>query len=96
MTDHTRTEKTGGDSIFMFMVIQVEQETVMTAWRLHWGVLESQANILSYVVFIVIRMLNLSVVIICIIVTHCLVFQLWHFILSCLNNCGVIYCFACE
>ena len=33
----------------------------MTAWRLHWGPLESQANILSYVILIVIRMLNLSV-----------------------------------
>ena len=96
MTDHTRTEKIGGDSIFMFVVIQVERETVMTAWRLHWGPLESQANILSYVVFIVIRMLNLSAVIICIIVMYCLVFQLWHFILLCLNNCGVIYCCACE
>ena len=30
MTDHTRTEKIGGDSIFMFVVIQVERETVMT------------------------------------------------------------------
>ena len=80
----------------MFVVIQVERETVMTAWQLRWGVLESQANILSYVVFIVIRMLNLFVVIICIIVMHCLVFQLWHFIVLCLNNCGVIYCFSCE
>ena len=30
-TDHTRTEKVGGDSI-IFVVIQVERETVMTAW----------------------------------------------------------------
>ena len=30
MTDHTRTEKIGGDS-FTFMVLQVERETVMTA-----------------------------------------------------------------
>ena len=96
MTDHTRTEKVGGDSIDLFLVFQVEREAVMTAWRFHWGVLESQANILSYVVFIVILMPNLSVVIICIIVMHCLVFQLWYFILLCLNNCGVIYCFACE
>ena len=26
MTDHTRTEKIGGDSIFMFVVIQVVAE----------------------------------------------------------------------
>ena len=31
MTDHTRTEKIDGDSIFIFVVIQVERETVMTA-----------------------------------------------------------------
>ena len=30
MTDHIRTEKIGGDSIFIFVVIQVERETVMT------------------------------------------------------------------
>ena len=29
MTDHTRTEKIGGDSIY-FVIIQVEQKTVMT------------------------------------------------------------------
>ena len=76
MTDHTRIEKISGDSIFIFVVFQVERETVITAWRLHWGVLEIPANILSYVVFIVICMLNLSVMIICIIIMHCLVFQL--------------------
>ena len=37
VTDHTRTEKIGGDSIFMYVVFQVERETVMTAWRLRWG-----------------------------------------------------------
>ena len=26
---------------FIFVVIQVERETVMTAWRLHWGIRES-------------------------------------------------------
>ena len=36
MTDHTRTEKIGGDSILFFYSPQVERETVMTAWRLHW------------------------------------------------------------
>ena len=30
MTDHTRTEKTGGNFIFIFVVFQVERETVMT------------------------------------------------------------------
>ena len=30
MIDHTRTKKIGGDSIFIFVVIQVERETVMT------------------------------------------------------------------
>ena len=31
MTDHTRTEKIGGDSIFIFEVFRVERETVITA-----------------------------------------------------------------
>ena len=30
MTDHTCIEKIGGDSIFIFVVLQVERETVMT------------------------------------------------------------------
>ena len=30
MTDHTRTKKIDGDSISIFVVIQVERETVMT------------------------------------------------------------------
>ena len=30
MTDHTRTEKIGGNSILIFVVIQIERETVMT------------------------------------------------------------------
>ena len=34
MTDHTRTEKIGGDSIFIFVVFQVERETVMTMFIL--------------------------------------------------------------
>ena len=40
VTDHTRTEKIGGDSIIIFVVFQVERETVMTAWRLRWGLRE--------------------------------------------------------
>ena len=61
MTDHTRTEKIGGDSILIFVVIQVERETVMTAWRLHWGtwrVRPIPSHMLSSMLF---RMLNLSV-----------------------------------
>ena len=49
---------------FIFVVIQVERETVMIAWRLHWGDLESQINVLSYVVFL------LSIVSIRIIIIH--------------------------
>ena len=30
VTNHTRTEKISGDSIFMSVVIQVERKTVMT------------------------------------------------------------------
>ena len=30
MTDHIRTEKIGGDSIYFFVVIQVERKIVMT------------------------------------------------------------------
>ena len=41
MTNHTYTKKIGGDSIALFLVFQVERETVMTAWRLHWGLRES-------------------------------------------------------
>ena len=41
MSNHTYTKKIGGDSIYLFLVFQVERETVMTAWRLHWGLRES-------------------------------------------------------
>ena len=44
----------------------------------------------------VIHMLNLSVVFICVVIMHHSVICLWHFILLCLNNYGVIYCFAYE
>ena len=40
MTDHTRTEKIGGDSIVLFVVIQVERETVMTARKTQLNGLE--------------------------------------------------------
>ena len=41
MSNHTYTKKIGGDSIDLFLVFQVERETVMTVWRLHWGTRES-------------------------------------------------------
>ena len=41
MTDHTRTEKIGGDSILFLVVMSKSwRETVMTDWRLHWGLRE--------------------------------------------------------
>ena len=86
VTDHTRTEKIGGDSILIFVVNQVERETVMTAWRLRWG-LKRVRPILSHMLSsMLFRMLNLSVFI--------LVMYLCHFILLYLNNCVVIYYFA--
>ena len=36
VTDHTRTEKIGGDSIYL-VVIQVERETVMTQCKQQKG-----------------------------------------------------------
>ena len=41
MSNHTYTKKIGGDFIDLFLVFQVERETVMTAWRLRWGIRES-------------------------------------------------------
>ena len=35
VTDHTRTKKIGGDSIFDFVVFQVERETIMTHDIMH-------------------------------------------------------------
>ena len=51
MTDHTRTEKIGGDSIFMFMVNPSRGGKPL--WQIgdSTGDLESQANIKSYVIF---------------------------------------------
>ena len=65
VTDHTRTEKIGGDSIFMFVVIQVERETVMTAWRLRWGFRESDQYFVICLSFMLLRMLNLFVFYFC-------------------------------
>ena len=50
MSDHTLKKKIGGDSIDLFLVFQVERETVMIAWRLHWGLRES-GQLVEYHVF---------------------------------------------
>ena len=51
MSNHTYTKKIGGDSIDLFLVFQVERETVMKVWRLHWRLsrvrLVSQMTILK-------------------------------------------------
>ena len=44
MTDHTRTEKIDDDSIFMFVVIQVERKTVMTPLILYLTVHEKSMD----------------------------------------------------
>ena len=51
MTDHTRTEKIGGDSIFMFVVYLVVAGNRYDSLATPLGTLESQPNIVSYVVF---------------------------------------------
>ena len=70
MTDHTRTEKIGDDSILIFVVIQVERETVMTAWRLHWGYLRVRPILCHMLSSIVIRMFNISIVSLCVVIMH--------------------------
>ena len=61
------------------------RETVMTDWRLHWG-LRGSSHLISHMLSsILLCMLNLSVFI--------FVMYLCHFILLYLNNCMVIYCF---
>ena len=70
MTNHTRTEKIGGDSIFIFVVIQVERETVMAAWRLQLGTLRVRPLLCHMWSSIVIRMFNLSIVSFGVIIMH--------------------------
>ena len=70
VTDHTRTENIGGDSIFMFVVFQVERETVMTAWRLHWGYQRVGPILFHMLSFVVIRMFNLSIVSFDVVIMH--------------------------
>ena len=47
MIDHTRIEKISGDSI-IFVVIQVERETIMTAWWLYWEI-KGLSHLIRYV-----------------------------------------------
>ena len=79
MTDHTRTEKISGDYIYFFgHLSRVGNRYDSLATPL--GTLESQTNILSYVVFVVFCMLNLSVVSIYVVIMHIFfVICLWHF-----------------
>ena len=69
MTDHTRTEKIGGNSIY-FCGHSSRAGNRYDSLATPLGTLESQTNILSYVVFVVFRMLNLSVVSICVVIMH--------------------------
>ena len=88
MIDHTRTEKIGGDSIFMFVVIQVRAENRYDSLTTSLGskrVRPISSHMLSSMLF---RMLDLFV--------FNFVICLLHFVLSCLNNCDVIYCFTCK
>ena len=79
MTDHTRIEKIGGDSIY-FCGNPCRAENHYDSLATPLGMLESQTNILSYVVFVVFRMLNLSIVPICIVIMHIFfVIYLWYF-----------------
>ena len=60
MTDHTRIEKIGGDSIH-FCGQTSRAGNRYDSLMIPLETIESQTNILSYVVFVIFRMLNLSV-----------------------------------
>ena len=67
-----------------FVVFQVEREAVITAWRLHWGLRElGQYRVICCLLCYFTCLIYLFSI---------FVIYLWHFILICLNNCGVIYC----
>ena len=70
MTDHTRTKKIGGDFIYFCGHPKSWRETVMIAWRLHWGLLRVRPILCHMLSSIVIRMFNLSTVSICIVIMH--------------------------
>ena len=54
----------------IFVVIQVERETVMTAWRLHWGHQRVRPIFCHMLSSIIIRMFNLSTLSICVVIMH--------------------------
>ena len=87
MTDHTCTKKIGGDSFYFnghpSQTGNCYDSLVTPLGTQRVGPIFR--DVLSSMLF---HMLDLSV-------SH-LVIYLWHFILLCLNNCGVIYYFACE
>ena len=66
----TPVQKISMATSFIFAVIQVEWETVMTAWRLHWGLRESDQYSCHMLSSVVIRMLSLSIVFVCIVIMH--------------------------
>ena len=78
MTDHTRTEKIDGDSIY-FCGHLSRAENHYDSLATPLGTLESQTNVLSYVIFVIFRMLNLSVVSIWAVIMHIFLICLWHF-----------------
>ena len=54
----------------IFVVIQIEREIVMTAWRLHWEPRESDQYFVICCLLFVIRMLRLSIVSIYVVIMH--------------------------
>ena len=69
MTDHTRTEKIDGNSIY-FCGHPSRAGNCYDSLVTPLGTLQSQTNILSYVVFVIFRMLSLSIVFICVVIMH--------------------------
>ena len=60
MTDHTRTEKIGGDSIFMFVVIQVVVGNRYDSLATPLGNKRVRPILSHMLSFMLLRMLNLS------------------------------------
>ena len=87
MTNHTRTEKIGGDYILFYghpSLAGNRYDSLATPLG-NYRVGPIFRDVLSSILF---HMHDLSV--------SPLVIYLWQFSLLRLNNCGVIYCFACE
>ena len=57
----TPVQKRSVAILFIFVVIQVERETVMTAWQLHWGLRGSSQYLEICLYPMLFHMLNLSV-----------------------------------